>query len=118
MQSRFGGAACVRPRASLLLVLQACKVDLYSGLDERQANQMISELMKHGVNATRYAAKDASLTVRVDEDQFATAVEVLEALPAGGSICVPGGSVQRKRSGFHTHTGKGATRLCHESGAI
>jgi type III secretion protein J len=80
VQSRFWWRS-LRAAAllSLLLVLQACKVDLYSGLDERQANQMISELMKHGVNATRYAAKDASLTVRVDEDQFATAVEVLEA---------------------------------------
>ncbi|AHG62173.1 type III secretion system inner membrane ring lipoprotein SctJ [Advenella mimigardefordensis] len=62
-----------------VLLLQACKEDLYSGLDERQANRMISELMKQGIQADRYAVKDGSLTVTVDENQFAAAVQVLEA---------------------------------------
>lgn len=62
-----------------VLVLQACKVELYSGLDERQANQMISELMKHGIQAKRYAMKDGKLAVSVDENLFSTAVQILEA---------------------------------------
>lgn len=70
-------------RAAVVLfsvaLLQACQADLYSGLDERQANQMISALSKHGVQAGRKAAKDGSLTVTVDEDQFAAAVQILEA---------------------------------------
>lgn len=61
------------------LVLQACNAELYSGLDERQANQMISVLMKHGIQAQRQAAKDGRLSVLVDEDYFANAVQVLEA---------------------------------------
>jgi len=62
-----------------VLLLQACQEDLYSGLDERQANQMISELSKHGVQAGRKAAKNGSLTITVEEDKFAAAVQVLEA---------------------------------------
>lgn len=60
-------------------LLQACKADLYSGLQERQANQMISALARHGIAAGRQAAKDGSLTVTVDDGQFAAAVQVLEA---------------------------------------
>ncbi len=70
-------------RAAVMLLsvflLQACKSDLYSGLDERQANQMISELSRNGIQASRHAAKDGTLTVTVDEDQFAASVQVLEA---------------------------------------
>ncbi|CAM4002615.1 type III secretion system inner membrane ring lipoprotein SctJ [Bordetella tumulicola] len=62
-----------------VLILQACKTELYSGLNERQANQMISVLMKHGIEARRESTKDGSLTVMVDEERFASAVQVLEA---------------------------------------
>ena len=65
--------------AMCVLVLQACKTELYTGLDERQANQMISVLMRQGIEANREAVKGGGLTVRVDEGDFARAVQVLEA---------------------------------------
>lgn len=62
-----------------VVVLQACKTELYTGLDERQANQMISVLIKHGIEARRDNAKDGSLTVMVEQAHFASAVQILEA---------------------------------------
>ncbi|SDP45235.1 type III secretion inner membrane ring lipoprotein SctJ [Phyllobacterium sp. OV277] len=57
--------------------LQACKSDLYTNLDQREANQIVATLLTHGISATRKSQKDGKLTVVVDEDQFAEAVTLL-----------------------------------------
>ncbi|TKB32874.1 MAG: EscJ/YscJ/HrcJ family type III secretion inner membrane ring protein, partial [Mesorhizobium sp.] len=34
-----------------MLVLQACSVELYSNLNQRQANEIVATLMRHGIPA-------------------------------------------------------------------
>lgn len=63
----------------ICMSLAACKVELNSGLDERDANQIIAVLLKNGISAHRDVAKDETLTVFVEENRFAEAVDILEA---------------------------------------
>ena len=64
---------------SICLMLAACKVELHSGLDERDANEILAMLLKNNIAASREVAKDRTLTVMVDEDKFADAVDILQA---------------------------------------
>ena len=75
---RIHGAARVLA-LGLCLLLAACKVELHSGLDERDANEILAILLKNDIAANRIAAKDETLTVMVDENKFAEAVDILEA---------------------------------------
>lgn len=61
------------------LALAGCKQDLYSHLDETQANEMVAILRENGMSADRRVEKDKSITVRVDDDHFPEAVELLKA---------------------------------------
>lgn len=61
------------------LLLTACKVELHSGLGERDANEILAILMKNGISASRSVDKDKTLTVMVEEDRFAEAVDILQA---------------------------------------
>lgn len=63
----------------LCMLLAACKVELHSGLGERDANEILAILMKNGISASRSAAKDKTLTVMVEEESFAEAVDLLQA---------------------------------------
>lgn len=74
-----------RPRTMALAVLLAalalggCKTDLYTKLSEREANEMVALLVKHGIPASRNAAKDGTSNVQVEEKRFADAIELLKA---------------------------------------
>ncbi|MDH3660597.1 MAG: type III secretion inner membrane ring lipoprotein SctJ [Alphaproteobacteria bacterium] len=63
----------------LCLLLAACKVELHSGLDQRDANEIMAILLKNGISASRSIAKDKTLTVVVEEERFAEAVDILQA---------------------------------------
>jgi type III secretion protein J len=67
-------ALCILP----LAILSGCETDLYSHLEEREANLMIADLLDAGIPATRTANKDGTLTVKVDEASFAQAVRILD----------------------------------------
>lgn len=75
----FGRTALRAIGVAAVLLLAACKVDLYSGLGEREANEMVATLLDNGIPAERIAADDETLTVRVEEGRFAQAVELLKA---------------------------------------
>jgi type III secretion protein J len=76
--NRFAWAKPLRGLAFAgLLLLAACKVDLYSGLEEREANEMVAILLHQGIPAERTATKDRGLVVSVEEDRFADAVDLL-----------------------------------------
>lgn len=72
----------VRCRVALvvvsMLVLQACSVELYSNLNQRQANEIVATLMRHGIAAQREAGKDGKMTVSVQKDRFAEAMAILD----------------------------------------
>jgi type III secretion protein J len=68
--------------AALALVfcaLAGCQAELYSKLGEREANDMIALLHKHGIAAERSFAKDGTNQIKVEESQLAQAIELLKA---------------------------------------
>lgn len=81
-----------RPRAAgrmlvmllLPLVLAACRVELYSGLNEAEANQMLAALAGANIDALKVQAGESGWQLHVDERDLPAAVEVLQArgLPA------------------------------------
>ena len=81
-QDRLGARR--RKRAVLMACLLAttlggCKADLYTKLQEREANEMVALLLGNGFDAGRVQAKDGSSTVLIEQKQFARAVELLKA---------------------------------------
>jgi type III secretion protein J len=66
----FAAVACC-------LALQACNAELYSNLDEREANSIVATLLDRGIPASRIAQKNGQMTVIVDEMRFAEAVRLL-----------------------------------------
>ena len=72
----------VRPLRALLvlaaaLLLGACSVDLYTGLSEQEANEMLAALGAEGIDARKQRADAAGWTVQVDESRLGAAVAVL-----------------------------------------
>jgi type III secretion protein J len=61
------------------VTLAACKVDLYTSLDQRQANEMVAILLQHGIAAERGAGKNGRISVTVEESRFAEAIGILDA---------------------------------------
>lgn len=63
--------------ALLALTLAGCNVELYSNLDQRQANEIIAALFRQGIPAERVMLKGGRYTVNVDESRFAEAINIL-----------------------------------------
>ena len=63
--------------ASLLLVLGGCKVELYTGVPEQEGNEMLALLLKHGIESEKQPGKDNMVSLFIEEDQTARAVEIL-----------------------------------------
>ncbi|WP_088580058.1 type III secretion system inner membrane ring lipoprotein SctJ [Burkholderia ubonensis] len=61
----------------LIMLLSACKTDLYSNLQEAEANQMLALLKLRNIDAEKKLLKDGNVTIRVDSDQFVNAVELM-----------------------------------------
>lgn len=95
----------------LLVLLAGCKVEMYSGLSEDQANQMLSTLLRRGIGAEKTAAGKKGYTLSVDDDQLVLALQVLKenSLPresfknlgevfAGDGMIASGSEVQARMS--------------------
>lgn len=72
----------MRVRSILIAVavacsLAACRVEVYDGLSQRDANEMTALLIDSGVSAKRVAQKDGAFAVTVAEDDFARAVQII-----------------------------------------
>lgn len=78
--TRMARWACA---AMLLAGLAGCKQELYSGLEERDANQMISALVDAGIDASKENVETrdggSSWQVEVDGSQIGEALKVLRA---------------------------------------
>ncbi|WP_246248969.1 type III secretion system inner membrane ring lipoprotein SctJ [Chelativorans alearense] len=61
-----------------LMVLQACSVELYTGLNQQEANEIVATLVRQGIPAQRSAGKDGTMTVTVEKGRFAEAVATLD----------------------------------------
>jgi type III secretion protein J len=75
--SRLVGSMVV---ATLCLMLSACnEQELYSKLNERQANEMVAVLQSAGLPAKKLSKEGQLFAVSTSQDSFARAVEVLRA---------------------------------------
>lgn len=63
-----------------VLFLQACTVELYTGLSQRQGNEVVAALVRKGIPAQRQIEKEGTVTVLVDKARFAEAMSVLDAI--------------------------------------
>ncbi|WP_245294227.1 type III secretion system inner membrane ring lipoprotein SctJ [Rhizobium etli] len=63
----------------LLFALSGCKEDLYTKLQERDANEMLALLLDNGVDAVRVADKDGTNTIQVEKGQVAFSIDRLNA---------------------------------------
>ena len=61
------------------LLVAACKADVYTGLSERDANEMLSVLLTNGVDAQKQVNGDQGVTLSVDQSDLARAIELLSA---------------------------------------
>jgi type III secretion protein J len=62
------------------LLLSACQEDLYTGLNQRSANEMMAVLAENNIKATRAAGDSAgTFRIRVAGDDMAQAVRVLRS---------------------------------------
>ena len=68
-------AAC----AALALALAGCKVELYSGLDETEANEIVATLSDGRIAARKEHVDGADWQVQVDEDRVGQALDLLRA---------------------------------------
>lgn len=57
--------------------LASCKSELYTDLDQQQANEIVATLRLHGIPADRSPGKGGRMSVSVDESRFAAAVQIL-----------------------------------------
>jgi type III secretion protein J len=61
-----------------LLVLTGCKVELYSDLNEKEANEMLAILLQTGIDGNKIAGKEMTWGLHVDKADIARAVAVLQ----------------------------------------
>lgn len=61
----------------LVVLLAGCKVEMYSGLSEDQANEMLSTLLRRGIEAEKMAAGKNGFTLSVNDDDLVRALQVL-----------------------------------------
>jgi type III secretion protein J len=82
LRAPFAALSSLR-RALLVLclagVLSACKAELYTGLGEQEANEIMAILIREQIDARRSRAEDGTLTILVEKERFADAVEILGA---------------------------------------
>lgn len=69
----------IAPYGSLLLclLLTGCKIDLYKGLNEQEANQMLALLMINRISAQKVDEPGGLLKIKVVEADFVNSVEIL-----------------------------------------
>lgn len=60
-----------------LLILAGCRVEVYDGLSQRDANEMTALLLASGLDAKRIEEKSGTFGVEVAESDFAIAVQII-----------------------------------------
>jgi type III secretion protein J len=97
-----------------MLALAGCKMDLLTGITQRQANEVVAALEHNNIDATKQERGKATFAIQVDERSFADAVSLLEALelpsrddvriadlfPADSLVSTPGAQRLRLISGM------------------
>lgn len=63
----------------LVLLLAGCKAQLYTGLNEREGNDMLAMLLSSGISATKELNKDREVTLFVPTSDVARAIQLLRS---------------------------------------
>ena len=61
----------------ILFGLLGCKVELYSGLSEKEGNAILAVLQTHGIQVSKEPGKDQTVVLSVEEADVAAAVDIL-----------------------------------------
>ena len=72
---------CVRKTLmliALMIFLTSCKQELYSNLSEIEANEMLSILLRNGVDANKNPRADGTLSISIDNESIPLAVSLLQ----------------------------------------
>ncbi len=71
----------VRPLMLVLfsLILAGCKVELYSGLTEKEGNEMLAILQDSGISSEKLLDKDKMVTLMVDSSDVSLSVKLLSS---------------------------------------
>lgn len=64
---------------ALMLVLSACTSEVYSNLNERDANEMVQVLSRDGIDAERSVSADGKYSISVSRGDFSRALSQLSA---------------------------------------
>ena len=62
---------------ALFLFISACKVELYSNLQEKEATEMLAILLERGIDTDKKAGKEMTYTLLVNKNDIARAVDIL-----------------------------------------
>lgn len=62
----------------LVLMLTGCKVELYTGVSQKEGNEMLALLRTEGISAIKQADKDGRIKLLVEESDIAEAVDALK----------------------------------------
>lgn len=62
-----------------ILLISGCKVELYSGLGEKDGNEMLAILLDGGIKAEKIQDKDKNLTLRVNSNEVSRAIRLLRS---------------------------------------
>ena len=84
----------------LMLLLAACQTQIYTGLDEEQANAMLIVLLKRGITAEKVPMGKTGYAISVEDKQIVHALQILKehSLPRDsfaslGSVFAGGGMI-------------------------
>ncbi|MCR4666688.1 MAG: type III secretion inner membrane ring lipoprotein SctJ [Desulfovibrio sp.] len=61
----------------LLFLLSACQTQIYTGLDEEQANAMLSVLLKRGIKVEKISQGKTGYAISVEDEQVVRALQLL-----------------------------------------
>lgn len=76
-----GFGSCLSKLSVVLIVLVAltgCKEQLYSQMDEAEANEMLVTLLKRGVEAQKVAAGKTGFNIMVEKEDLIRALEIIK----------------------------------------
>jgi type III secretion protein J len=77
MTSLSLSSRCWPLAAACIVLLAGCKVELYSGLNEQEANEMMAVLSAEGIEASRERTDNAAWQLHVDDGRLGHALTVL-----------------------------------------
>jgi type III secretion protein J len=65
--------------AGLFLLLAGCQQELYSGLQEEEANRILATLLENGIDAEKISLGKNGFSVSVDKSDLVRALKILES---------------------------------------